>query len=116
MSQVALHLIVLRCADVERSRAFYAAVGLDPTPERHGSGPPHYSCAMGAIVLELYPQGSQPPTVGVRIGLSVADVRIAVEAVRALGTGEVMRVDDHHTQALLGDPDGNAVHLSATTL
>ncbi|HEX2731005.1 MAG TPA: hypothetical protein VHM70_05345 [Polyangiaceae bacterium] len=37
-----LALLVLRCQDLERSRQFYAALGLVFTSEQHGSGPVHY--------------------------------------------------------------------------
>jgi catechol 2,3-dioxygenase-like lactoylglutathione lyase family enzyme len=35
--------VVLRCADLERSRAFYEALGLTVVPEQHGAGPAHFS-------------------------------------------------------------------------
>lgn len=36
-----LSLLVLRAADVERTRGFYEALGLVFTREQHGSGPVH---------------------------------------------------------------------------
>ena len=63
-----IHLIVLKCARLDRSRAFYAALGLQPMPEQHGTGPVHYSCTLGGVVLELY-RASESVTDGVRLVL-----------------------------------------------
>ena len=58
-----LTLLVLYVADIDEALRFYTAVGLRFTVEQHGSGPRHYSAALpGAVVLELYPAGSRPPT------------------------------------------------------
>lgn len=48
-------LIVLRARDVERTLAFYEALGLRFVQEKHGSGPIHFSSTLGSTVVELYP-------------------------------------------------------------
>ena len=108
---LSLEYIVLRCADLERSRAFYEALGLVLVPEQHGQGARHYSCAIGEIVLELYPL-SAGSTSGVRLGFRVPDVAVAVEAATSVG-GEVVRVASAGSSpsALLRDPDGHEVAL-----
>ena len=49
---VELSLVVLRCADLERTRRFYEALGLTLMPEQHGSGPRHYSARLPLRRLE----------------------------------------------------------------
>jgi lactoylglutathione lyase len=107
-----LHLIVLRCADIERSRAFYKALGLSLVSEQHDRGPRHYSCTMGDIVMELYPLGKSEPTAGVRLGLRVRDIREVVAAVRAAQVGEVLDLTEHGPlSAVVQDPDGHKIQL-----
>jgi lactoylglutathione lyase len=105
-----LTLLVVRCQDVERSRRFYAALGLALTTEQHGSGPVHYSCELGSTVLELYPANSE--TSSVRLGIAVPDLETALASVRSLGG----RIDREPTPArrvgIVRDPDDNAVELS----
>ena len=86
-------LIVLRCADLERSVAFYAALGLTVTREQHGTGPVHFSCTLDhGVVLELYPRGGRD-TSGLRLGLRVDD--------GIAGKGTVVT-----------DPDGHQLELT----
>ena len=51
-----LCLIVIRVADLARSRQFYQAIGLDFHEEQHGGGPLHLACELAGIVFEIYPQ------------------------------------------------------------
>jgi catechol 2,3-dioxygenase-like lactoylglutathione lyase family enzyme len=100
-----LTLVVLRCADLAKSRVFYEALGLRLTREQHGNGPEHWSGALDAgIVLELYPRGSRD-TSGLRLGLAVADVEAALVAVRALGAST--------RGTVVTDPDGHQIELIA---
>ncbi|HEX8835095.1 MAG TPA: VOC family protein [Abditibacteriaceae bacterium] len=55
MESTTLSLIVIRAADMKASLAFYHALGVAFIQEQHGSGPIHYSCDFGGLVLELYP-------------------------------------------------------------
>lgn len=111
-SPISLEYVVLRCSDLERSRAFYAALGLVLVPERHGSGAAHFACTLGAFVLELYPAGEKAPS-SVRIGLRVASIEASVENARLVG-GDVVRVSSGASprSALVRDPDGNDIALS----
>ncbi len=102
-----LTYLVLRCADIERSRIFYEALGLTLVAEQHGSGSRHYACRIGGIVLELYPLQAEQSS-GARLGLRVADPDAVIVAVRAAG-GEVVRVDAGGV--LVRDPDGHKIHL-----
>ena len=50
-----LNLLVLRCGNIERSKAFYELFGMAFQKEQHGNGPVHYSCVDDTGVFELYP-------------------------------------------------------------
>lgn len=73
-----LSYIVIFCSDVEASRQFYAAHGLDMRREQHDGGPVHYSCALDGVVLELYPAGDRPPT-RTRLGLRVPGAEMTTD-------------------------------------
>lgn len=105
-----LTLLVLRCRDLEASRRFYEALGLVLVPERHGTGPAHYSCQLGPTVLELYP--TTGPTSQVRLGIAVPDVVAAVEAIRAMGDRVEREPSAEPLSGVVRDPDGNPVELS----
>ncbi len=51
-----LHLLVLRSLDVSKAISFYhQLLGLKFKPEKHRTGPEHYSSQIGDLVLEIYP-------------------------------------------------------------
>jgi lactoylglutathione lyase len=108
-----LSLMVLRCRDIEQSRNFYQALGLVFTEEKHGIGPLHYSAQLGPTVLELYPAGNSPSSV--RLGISVADLTAAVEAVRSLGGRVDREATPQSDTAVIRDPDNNSVELGPAT-
>lgn len=113
MSTPQLNLLVLRCADLDLAARFYAALGLDLVVEQHGSGPQHYSARSGAVLLELYPAGEGESardrvTRSVRLGFVVDDPLVAMEAALAVAG---KRRPSAAGEALLLDPDGNAIHL-----
>jgi catechol 2,3-dioxygenase-like lactoylglutathione lyase family enzyme len=114
MTVSAITLIVLRCADVERAREFYEALGLTLVAEQHGAGSRHYSATIGRTVLELYPRrGSE--TRGMRLGLSVSDLAAAVGALERVG-GRVVRTGATQTpSAIVEDPDGHTIELTQAT-
>lgn len=47
--------LVLRTSDLHKTRLLYGALGLVLVEETHEGCPPHYSCDLGALVLEFYP-------------------------------------------------------------
>jgi catechol 2,3-dioxygenase-like lactoylglutathione lyase family enzyme len=107
----AITLIVLRCADIERSREFYEALGLVLVAEQHAAGPRHYSATIGGTVLELYPR-RDAETRGLRFGLSVSDLATAVSAVERVG-GRVVPAEPRRTPcAVVRDPDGHTIELT----
>ncbi|MBL8795067.1 MAG: VOC family protein [Planctomycetia bacterium] len=114
MENVLLNLVVLCSPDIERSRAFYEALGLRFQLERHGSGPEHYACELGKTVLEIYPrtlgQAVAPCT---RFGFSVASIEEVVVRLARMNIYPVAepRASLWGRRAVLQDPDGHRVEL-----
>lgn len=107
-----LHLVVLRCRDLDASRRFYEALGLRLEVEQHDDGPIHYSCEDRGVVLELYPWNGVD-SAGVRIGLTVASLSEAENGLRALGVA----VSRSSLASLFArDPDGHGVVLQQAFL
>lgn len=55
--------LVVFAADLDRTAAFYRAVGLDLKREDHGSGPVHFATELSAVHFAIYPAqapGSAP--------------------------------------------------------
>jgi len=112
--QPELNLVVIRCSNLHQSLRFYETLGVVFVPEQHGSGPHHYSARLGSTVLELYPTAE--PTTPVRLGIGVVDVSATVANVRALSDCVVRFEPDRvPLSALLRDPDGNKIELTART-
>jgi predicted enzyme related to lactoylglutathione lyase len=111
---VSFSLVVLRSPDMERTARFYRLLGVLFERERHGTGPEHLAGPVGSAVLEIYPQGDEADTVGVRLGFRVASVEAVVQAVRQAG-GTVVAPPRHGPwgfRAVLGDPDGRRVEVT----
>jgi len=103
--------VVLRCADLERTRQFYEALGLQLVPEQHGSGLKHYSSDVGGVILEFYPFAGKP-TSGLQLGLVVPDIGRVIESLRSWTT---VTMDDSGGAAVvtIRDPDGHRIELRA---
>jgi lactoylglutathione lyase len=106
----AITLVVLRTADLARTRAFYEALELVFTEERHGAGPVHLATVLdGDVVLELYPRRSDVEVDVARLGLRVASVAEAIRRVSALGAA----VKHDGVTTIVVDPDGRKVELTS---
>lgn len=105
-----LALIVLRCPDIERSKLFFEALGLRWTREKHGSGPSHWSCSFGKIVLELYP-GADVQECTQRLGFRVRSIDAILPSVLDAG-GVVLENDRKRGFALVRAPNGTKVELT----
>lgn len=107
-------LVVLRFADLDLAGRFYAALGLRLTKEKHGSGPDHYSCQLGPVVLELYPAGKLAAVPGTAIfGLSVSSMELAIRAVEGNG-GSVVQPpisSERGIRSVVSDPGGHKLEL-----
>lgn len=109
-------MLVIRAADLERSRRFYSALGLLMSREQHGRGPVHYSSYLGETLLEIYPCTKKVPSGGLRLGLQFDSVDEAIKSLVSEGflSGQPKEVErDHGPTVLLNDPDGNVIELSS---
>jgi lactoylglutathione lyase len=108
-----LSLVVLRVADIERSKNFYAIFGLNFVREQHGSGLEHYAAVLNGTVVELYPCGANRPTTGIRLGFLVRSLKDVLAAAETLGAKvhAAPIADAWEAYAVLLDPDGNRVEV-----
>jgi lactoylglutathione lyase len=118
MADVSLNLIVLRSANIDAALKFYQTLGLTFVQEQHGTGPIHYACEMGKMVLEIYPAeaGTAPDRKSggaTMLGFSVASID---EILAQLSTTIITPPKDSAwgRRAVVLDPDGRAVDLSET--
>jgi predicted enzyme related to lactoylglutathione lyase len=110
-----LKLVVLKTAQLDRAREFYAALGVAFAEEQHGTGPLHYAGRVGDAVLELYPlpEGVSLPDVTTRLGFAVDRLDEVMETIRRRG-GDVVsppKRTEWGYRAVVRDPDGRAVEL-----
>ena len=80
-----LNLLVLRCGDIERCRAFYELLGLRFVKHAHGSGPEHYAHEDERGVFELYPAGETAPPDSTGLGFTAADLEPVRQALESHG-------------------------------
>ena len=67
-----MDLIVLYTDQLDACHAFYSALGITFTQERHGQGPEHYAANLDGTVVELYPASLRRPATGsLRLGLTL---------------------------------------------
>lgn len=111
----ALNLLVLRCRDLERSRAFYEQFGLCFAKHAHGAGPEHYAHEDDRGVLELYPAKSTADVVDqTGLGFAVSDLVAAQAALAACGFAPGAIMDNPWgTTFVVRDPDGRRVEVKA---
>jgi predicted enzyme related to lactoylglutathione lyase/3-polyprenyl-4-hydroxybenzoate decarboxylase len=112
--------IVLTCADLETSAAFYRELGLPLKHEDHGEGPVHYACDLGPVHVALFAAdeaGTAPSRRAAGsglVGLQVASVEDAFARAVAAGGEGVQEPADFPwgRRALVKDPDGRVVELN----
>jgi lactoylglutathione lyase len=110
-----LSLLVLQSGDVEAAMEFYSILGLSFAEEQHGKGPRHYSATLGNLVLEIYPCEGGNPAAPLRIGFRVPSLDRILDMLRSRGAPIVREAKDSPwgRRAIVKDPDGNRVELSA---
>lgn len=109
-----LNLVVIRTADLDRACCFYEVLGLKLQREQHGKGPLHFSADVDGITFEIYPQGSDPSTAGLRLGFQVPSVDETIIGVKQIG-GSV-RSEPANTawgyRAVVVDFDGHRIEIT----
>ncbi len=107
-----LNLLVLRCGDVERARAFYECLGQAFERHRHGTGPEHWAAEAAGGVFELYPAypGAAADTTG--LGFAVSDLTAASARMAGLGFAPGATGDRPWGRTfVVRDPDGRRVEV-----
>lgn len=118
MTPPLLNLIVIRAADLEKSLAFYRALGLEFQQEQHGAGPIHYASIMREIVIEIFPgkPGSAPDrrqAGATMLGFQVENLEAIIEVLKNSEAAILTPPQDSQwgRRAVVQDPDGRAVEL-----
>ncbi len=112
--------LVLFCADLPRSLAFYRAAGIPLEDEEHDGGPVHAAVELDDVHIAIYSgHGPSQPAPGRRSigsafpGFYVESLDAAHDAVLATGA----RMIEQHEQMEWGcrivaeDPDGRAIEI-----
>ena len=116
-------LIVLRAADIDKSRAFYVAVGLSFVEEQHGNGPIHLACKTDTLVVEIYP-GEDAPQLDAKhsgatmLGFNVESLDAVLSELRVLDVApkSAPKVAPWGQWTNVVDPDGCVVQLNELPL
>jgi len=110
-----LALLVVHATDIEKTQEFYAQLGLAFSEEKHGSGPRHYAAVLNGCVFEIYPCLEAQAQAPFRIGFCVAEIDETLRRLRSQGTRVLSEPKDSPwgRRAVVEDPDGNRVELSA---
>jgi catechol 2,3-dioxygenase-like lactoylglutathione lyase family enzyme len=106
------NLLVLRCRDLERSRAFYQLFGLAFSAHAHGKSPTHYAHETLDFVLELYPAPSSDYTDQTALGFAVDDLAaLHAQLCSANLSPAAIAQNPWGTTFVIRDPDGRRVEL-----
>ncbi len=111
-----INLIVLYVRDLERSRQFYAQIGLQFAREKHGNGPEHFACESSSIVFELYPHSAPDASTNVvRLGFCVESVDQTLAQMTSCGFEAQATPNDSPwgRRVVVRDPDGNFVEFTS---
>ncbi len=112
-----LHLLVLRSLDVSKAISFYQLLGLKFKPEKHGTGPEHYSSQIGDLVLEIYPASAATDVDRTtRLGFEVQELEEIVGILRENGheVSQQPKASAWGLRSVIIDPDGRSVELLQT--
>ncbi|MEM8504396.1 MAG: VOC family protein [Cyanobacteria bacterium P01_D01_bin.1] len=110
---------MLRSSNLEDTLSFYSALGLNFIQEQHGSGPLHYSCDLGGLVLEIYlGQAGMVPepkaTGSTMLGCNVVSLDETLECLQALDIEPKSAPKDAEWGRWINvvDPDGRVIQLN----
>ncbi|PAY19147.1 bleomycin resistance protein [Rhodopirellula sp. SM50] len=115
---VRCNLLVIRSRQVDQAASFYEALGLHFTKHRHGDGPEHYASESASQTFEIYPLAENAtPTTGTRIGFAVDEIDTVFQRLVDAGGKAVSRpkASPWGRRAVVCDPDGHKIELTATT-
>jgi lactoylglutathione lyase len=113
-SALTLSLLVLRVSNLERSVAFYSALGLTFECEKHRTGPEHFSAQVGDTLFELYPASERFPVARLRLGFTVTSIEAVLAQWRETGCNVLSgpQASPDGLRAVIADPDGHRIELT----
>lgn len=103
-----LKYLVIKCTDLEKSKAFYEAIGFHPVKEKHGNGVEHYSFALNDFIIELYPSNKIIEgrlIFGLEIKISIDEIMQRLKFISS--DQELSKNKDGKFS--INDPDGNRI-------
>lgn len=108
-----INLLVLRCTDVAKTRAFYECFGLAFDEHRHGDGPLHSGTIDGmGLILELYPASEKNPADRTGLGLGTPNLERIIAALRAKNFEPgAIEAKPWGMTFVVRDPDGRRVEV-----
>ena len=107
-----LKYLVIKCNDLEKSKAFYEAIGFHPVKEKHGSGVEHYSFALNYFIIELYPSNKRVEgnlILGLEIKISIDEIMQRLKFISY--DQELSKNKDGNFS--IKDPDGNRIYIDS---
>ena len=109
-----LSLVVVFTHDLDATRDFYSALGLEFQDEQHGGGPIHYSATVGGAVFEIYPMQNNASVGSLRLGFDVQSVDRTFQSLKVRHAKVVSEPRDSPwgRRAVVADPNGNRVELT----
>jgi catechol 2,3-dioxygenase-like lactoylglutathione lyase family enzyme len=106
-----LNLLVLRCREMERTKAFYSLFGLNFVKEQHAAGPEHFSATDDVGTFELYPADSGAAD-RTGLGFAFTDIEPIHMALRkAQYAPQKVRETELGRTFIVYDPDGRRVEI-----
>ena len=114
MASPTLNLVVIRSPDIDKSAAFYSALGITFSKHSHGTGPEHYASEGDGVTFEIYPEAdSAGATTATRLGFKVTDLDALVPILVEKGGRVASPAKDSPwgRRAVVVDPTGHKVEL-----
>lgn len=121
MTSIHIDACVLWAEDLERTAAFYRAVGVPLEDELHEEGPRHLACELGPVHFAIYAstdgRGEAPNrsvSGGMQVGLQLEDLDTVHSALRAIGADVLIAPEDvpWGRRMVVRDPDGRPLELN----
>ncbi len=103
-----LKYLVIKCNDLEKSKAFYEAIGFHPLKEKHGRGVEHYSFTINDFVIELYPSSKSVEgnlIFGLEIKIPIEEI---MQRLKFISYDQELSKNKNGNYSI-NDPDGNRV-------
>jgi lactoylglutathione lyase len=105
-----LTYLVIKCNNLEKSKAFYEAITFHPIKEKHGNGVEHYSFKVNDLIMELYPSDREIEgtlILGFEIKIPIEEIMQRLFSI----TYQQELIQNKDGKFSIEDPDGNKIHI-----